>query len=975
MKYLLNILFFLSYGTSLVFAQYPYSSKITSPDPLPTPVIYDMLGDSKGYLWLASDKGLIKFNSRSFQILPFNNTLLKSIGYLNEDEDGKIWCANFYKQIFYLENDSLKLFEIKSSSYKELNNILNISVTKKSIFISSFKTIFEIDKSSHEVIKQINANENNNVGFQYSIHFNKEFYYYSNDNSLKNNRNVNLKASINNQFLEIRLASDGTKIVAIERGKRNRNAFLFDGKTIKQLPQFKIPLEDYVYHLATTGENEFWICTQNGAYLWDYLTGNVQLLFAKERVSDVVKDFQGNYWFSTLDNGLFKCPNLNCKKVGNIFEKGDNATKISALNNHHFAIGNTKGEVVEIDNFGRKVQQFKTITNDEIEFLYFDKTQKKIFSDGGLFNTVTTTTITNIDFGKSVAKDAYGNIIVASFNRCAITTNRFDAIDTINAPKNNTLYKSLQTTYIVSNGKRVKLARLLRNKRATWVCSNENRNGFWVAYEDDLYYYDYGGIISILKDKEGKSILATHLQQFNKQLFVSTTTNGLIVLNEYNIQDKKFTTANGLQSNNAKKSIIANEKIWLLTDVSLEMIDPSTSLVQDFFSSVGLELLTVYDFAIDNNTVLLATTNGLMYYTKSENNLGERIKITLLQVENSGKQISSNTTLEYSQNSIIVKLDAIHYKAPSKLFFHYRLIGSDTAWHTVAAANNLINYNFLPSGQYEFEVYAADANMIFRSPTKSFSFTIAKPFWATASFISLIIISVLGSIFFLIWWWAKQFKRKQLNKESLLQSKLTAIRSQMNPHFLYNVLNTVQGLVYANKKTEAATTLANFSDLMRKTLEVSDKSEIVLTNEIESLQLYLELEKKRFNNEFEYCIDITESIEIEHIQVPSMFIQPFAENAIKHGLLHLEGKKKLTITIIQEDKQLQISIDDNGIGRMRSAIINQNLQIKSAGFALKGISERIDIYNAMNKQKIKFLIIDKEIGTLVNLSLPIKEII
>ena len=105
MKHHFKILLILVCLASSSFAQYPYTSKIANPDPLPTPVIYDMLGDSKGYLWLATDKGLIKFNSRTFQILPFNSTLLKSVGYINEDEQGTIWCANFYKQLFYVEQD------------------------------------------------------------------------------------------------------------------------------------------------------------------------------------------------------------------------------------------------------------------------------------------------------------------------------------------------------------------------------------------------------------------------------------------------------------------------------------------------------------------------------------------------------------------------------------------------------------------------------------------------------------------------------------------------------------------------------------------------------------------------------------------------------------------------------------------------------------------------------------------------------
>ena len=974
MKHRFTILFFLIYVVSSPFAQYPYTSKIANPDPLPTPVIYDMLGDSKGYLWLATDKGLIKFNSRTFQILPFNSTLLKSVGYLNEDEQGTIWCANFYKQLFYVEQDSLKLFEVKDEVYKKLSNILNISITKTSIVVSSFSIVLEIDKRTHQIIHQIESNKNGISAWQYSTQLNNKIYCFSSKNQLYNFPKNTVIATSNNPFIESRLATDNKKIVGIERGKRNRQAFLFDGTSIQQLPNFEIPATTYIYHLAVTGEDEFWICTQNGAYKWDYKSGNTDLVFPNERVSDVVKDFQGNYWISTLDNGLFKCPNLNCVKLSSAFVvNNDNATKILKIPNSHFIVGNTKGEVVEIDNAGTRIKKFQSATNDEVEFIFFDEKRNRVFSDAGLFDYHSGKIISSFDFGKSNALDAFGNVVIASFNRCVVAADGFNAIDTNTVPSNCLLYKSLSSTPLSIQGRVIKKAKIVRKKRTNCVSANQNKKGFWVGYDDNLYYYEYDGKIKIIQSENGKSIIATSLFQNKKnELLVCTPTNGLLVLDTNNNIQKHFTTNNGLQSNNAKKTIIDNNKIWLLTDESLEVIDLETNLVQDFFSSTGLGSLTVYDFAIDGNNILLATPSGVMRYAQSENSLGERIKITQLIVENNGKEIAANAALKYNENSINIKLDAIHYKAPAKLFFHYRLLGSDSVWHTVAASNNILNYNFLPAGNYTFEVYAADVNMIFRSTTSSFPFSIAKPFWQKWWFGLLIGIGILGISYWVIKLWAKQFKIKQQAKENLLQSKLTAIRSQMNPHFLYNVLNTVQGLVYANKKSEATEMLGNFSDLMRKTLQESDKTEIILKDEIDSLKLYLELEKKRFDKDFEFTIAIDESIDIADIHIPSMFIQPFAENAIKHGLLHKEGMKNLGISFVQQKNKLLVSIDDNGVGRKQATIINQNRKVKSTGFAIKGIEDRITIYNAMNKEKIEMEIVDKEQGTLVKLALPIK---
>ncbi len=974
MKFRQTLMLMQLFIASLCMAQYPFTQKINSPDPLPTPVIYDMFGDSKGYLWLATDKGLIKFNSRTFQTLPFTSTQLKSVAYVTEDSDGKIWCANFYKQIFYVEHDSLKLFEVKSNDYYSQTSILNLAVATNSIFVTTLTAIIEIDKQKHIIKQKTEISIKGNASLQHSIFFKNQLHFFDRKNQMFKYVDSIPICKTETAFFEIRFATNNEKILAVERGKRKRLALMFNGNKITNLPNYNVPENAYVYHLSLTGDNEFWICTQNGAYLWDYKTGNTKPFFINERVSDVVKDFQGNYWFSTLDNGLFKCPNLNCIKIASPFtNNNDNATKIYKLPNNNFLIGNTKGEVVEIDSNNKLVKKFQSASNEEIEFLYYSKKSNCVYSDGGMFDYKTGRLITPYEFGKTVCEDFYGNLIVSTFNRGMISKNSFEIIDTIDLPKDNLLYNKLAVCNMGIAGKTIKKARITRVKRSTYCLANNNNTGFWMAYDDDLYYYNYNGKVEIIKDDRNKSIQATHLvQNKNNELFVSTTTNGLFVMDEKNTVKKHFTTANGLQSNCAKKTTLTQDKIWLLTDESIEMIDISTDLVQDFFSSTGIESLTLYDFVIDSNKILLATPTGVMSYLLAEQSVGERIKITQLNIENNGIALKQNIILPYSSNSIKISLDAIHYKSPSKLFFHYRLIGTNSSWQINNAFNNKINYNSLIPGNYIFEVYAADANMIFRSATSSFSFVIAKPYWQTWWFVLIVAIVVMCIGYLLLKWWAYRFKQQQTIKERLLQSKLTAIRSQMNPHFLYNVLNTVQGLVFANKKNEAAEMLGNFSDLMRKTLQESDKTEIILKDEIENLQLYLELEKKRFDKDFDFAINVDESIDITDVHIPSMFVQPFAENAIKHGLMHKEGAKNLNINFIQQVNNLLVSIDDNGVGRKQSVLINQNKKTKSTGFAIKGVEERINIYNEMNINKISFEIEDKSEGTLIKLLLPVK---
>jgi LytS/YehU family sensor histidine kinase len=198
----------------------------------------------------------------------------------------------------------------------------------------------------------------------------------------------------------------------------------------------------------------------------------------------------------------------------------------------------------------------------------------------------------------------------------------------------------------------------------------------------------------------------------------------------------------------------------------------------------------------------------------------------------------------------------------------------------------------------------------------------------------------------------------------------------MNPHFIYNVLNTVQGLLYDNRKTEVGNLLGNFSDLMRKTLQASDRQLHSLKEEVENITLYLELEKARFDKDFEYTIDLDLRDDSADIIIPSMLLQPFAENAVKHGLMHKSGKKLLQIRFSQTNNGLDVKIADNGIGRKQSMQINQRNKSKPTSFATKAIAERIELFNRLYNKKIKYDIIDQydelnnAVGTSIHLFIP-----
>lgn len=213
---------------------------------------------------------------------------------------------------------------------------------------------------------------------------------------------------------------------------------------------------------------------------------------------------------------------------------------------------------------------------------------------------------------------------------------------------------------------------------------------------------------------------------------------------------------------------------------------------------------------------------------------------------------------------------------------------------------------------------------------------------------------------------------KELNK-----SVLTAIKSQMNPHFFYNALNTIQAYIFTNDRTNAANYLNKFSKLTRSILEMSDKELVTLKDELDALELYLSLEKMRVEDELNYTINTDAELDIETIKIPPMLIQPHIENAIKHGLLHKEGEKTLAVSIQSSaENKLTITVDDNGIGRKRAQALNALKNQKHESFSTEANQTRLELMNKLRNTGASLTITDKydkqnrPTGTLVTITIP-----
>ncbi|MEN9522150.1 MAG: hypothetical protein RL065_527, partial [Bacteroidota bacterium] len=280
--------------------------------------------------------------------------------------------------------------------------------------------------------------------------------------------------------------------------------------------------------------------------------------------------------------------------------------------------------------------------------------------------------------------------------------------------------------------------------------------------------------------------------------------------------------------------------------------------------------------------------------------------------------------------------------------------------------------------------FKAECNGLSSAELPEVNFTIKTPWYFSWWFLITCAILFISITFLIV---KNEFRKQRINQQfeteknklekELQQSTLASIKSQMNPHFLFNALNTIQSYIYQNDKQNASQYLGKFSELTRMILEMSNREKVSLTEEIKALKLYLELEQLRFEEKLKYEIVVAKNVDEEMIHIPSMLIQPYIENAIKHGLLHKKDNWLLHISFTRNENTLVVKVDDNGIGRKRSQEL-QKLKLKQhQSFAMSANEKRLDILNKGLAKPIALQIIDKTnnngeaSGTTVILNIPV----
>jgi ligand-binding sensor domain-containing protein len=508
--------------------------------------------------------------------------------------------------------------------------------------------------------------------------------------------------------------------------------------------------------------------------------------------------------------------------------------------------------------------------------------------------------------------------------------------------------------------------------------------------ESRLLKYDTStGEASVIKVAPGTSNIEDIIAGADGDLWLALLGKGVCRYNTITGTFRYYTTSKGL-SNNTTYSLLKDKSghIWVSTNNGVSMIHPESDHIRTFDESDGIaisEFNSGAKFMADDGEFIFGGMGGFVrFYPDSiklptELTYDRRILLTRFEVSGEAKILpgalnkTDTIILDKGENNFHLSFSSTDYINTKKIIFRYMLSGINRKWIETGSQNRNINYSHLRPGWYELILEAADQNGDWTA-SKKITIRIKPSFYQTRIFIILIPLLLIAIIVFSIMLYIWQLKQKERSKQDEL--KLQSLRSQMNPHFIFNSLNSINYFISNNDKLSANRYIADFSRLIRSILSNMGSSFIPLEDEINSLRDYLRIEYLRFGDKFDYNLDINEIVNIYELDVCPGMVQPFVENAIWHGVRPLENRKGMINIrfITAKNEGLKCIIEDDGIGRsasMRSRVTNGSHKPKGISI----ITERLQITGKLRRTNYKLEISDlfndrKDTGTRVEVDIP-----
>lgn len=939
----------------LLKAQHPAYIHLSEKDGLPDIEFYDLHEDKKGFVWLAADKGLYRYDGKEFKKFTNQNKKRSSVFGLLEDEKGRMWCTNISGQFFYTEGESLITYIDFGDKLR--GQLGAFSIIDSTLYINASKELYKINLSTKEETSILKSPRFDLGGPL----FLKDKIYINYDESLVEiDLNGETLNKINTKFFKevyskilgragmIQLNGQFYMVCNL---REETGLYHFDVENnLFEEVELPMPIRSQVTAGIVMYENEVWFLTTNGIQRCDIENNKLiynGTYFQGEYVTDVIKDRDQNYWVSTHKNGVFVIPNIHVNQH-ELPIKTENISCIEKINDDLLFFGTIEGEVGIYDINKKKTKVIPLPMMSKVYSLMYNPFDEKMYisQDTGAF-------IYDLNSEELKRSDYFSN----AKNLTLVDEDTFIF----------TTYSFAKLVHKVPDEEKF-VGEYLNSKRSYTAHYHEETGKYYVAYVDDLFMHDKELKSKIIRDGETPIFAVSMAETNNETIWASTHTNGIYGI----VNDSVFinyTTKNGLLSNEVDKIIGDERLLWISTDKGIQLLDTEQGTFQILTKRDGILSYGITGIQLLGDEVFFSSNKGLFSVEKErvfKKRASPEVYLTGIEINEKDTLLLNKFQLPYDQNAIKFSFNANGFQSKEHIQYKSRLIGFNDTWINVDKGSDFVKYNSLPVGNYTFEVKATSLSSKVESKVVAVQIVIQNPFWKKMWFIISLILLVLLLIFL---YYRNLLKKREKEKNILLDKveqerelvflKLENLRSQMNPHFIFNALNSIQEYIILNKKNLASDYLGKFADLIRTYLHHSNRGIIYLQEELNCLEMYLELEELRFEDKLKYELSVEESVDTEMIMIPTMLIQPYVENALKHGLLHKKGNGKLTISIQSATAEYIVCIiEDDGVGREKAFAIKARKDKTYESIGTQVTQDRLDLLNYGKEKPIGVVIED-----------------
>jgi ligand-binding sensor domain-containing protein len=951
------------------YSQIPPYINYSEQNGLSTSVIYGLFQDSEDNIWFCTNSGVVKFNGNKLVAYKKKDGLAgNEVFKIFEDSQHRLWFMTASGRICYYKENKI---------YNEKDHPVFSQLNIKS-FISDIR---EDDENNIWIIPDrgnMYILSENLEGFkmQSSSLLNGNLCIYKGDKYLPSKQGLFLLRA--NSLLQQNDYAKKPSGYISRHCQDNEMIYTgIDNKLFVYRIETGITDQHDLPELAATVnsivviDSMLYICSGNGLHLYDQRSVKEKKhYFSTVNVSHVLKDREGSLWVSTLNEGVFYIPNsrINFLKSSDFFE-GNKVLKVNGLGSH-VIIGQNNSKVAYYYNGNLKplVSPNKSM-GEGLTYLI-----KPIEPDTG-FIISTQSGVTRFTLP---AKFEFDNNIIyldyVYFNKTKGYVSTPSSIGEYNDPLNLKTFRSQQATGLFDKA------------RADALLYDNTDSVLYACTKLGLFRYkNKKRLPGVFNNMEGNSY--TDIVKFgNGNIVASSMGDGIFFFNKKYI--RQVNEKDGLSDNMCTSLFTENDStLWVTTlnglnRITSKFVDGNFEIkVRSFYRNDGLPSNYINDMYVFGDSIWLATNFGLAIFNKNDlsgNVYTPKIFIEAFKANNENFLLVKNklTELKRENNNIIIEFNCRTFKNSGTVKYRYKLGGLNSAW--IETANNQVDFTSLTPGYYTFEVYAYSLDEDWKTNTEQVKFYIKPAYWQTLWFRILLAVLILLSIILFIILRFKKVKdrflvQQKINnyEKELLELEQQALRLQMNPHFIFNALNSIQHAILTGKQNDAYNSLELFSSLIRGILENSKYKFISLEDEIAILKIYIEIEAKRFSSDFTYEIKIDPDIDTSGIKIPPMLIQPFVENSIWHGLMpKTNGEKKLVLSFTGTDDTIICKVEDNGIGRDKAALMKSKKHATSLGTALT-FNRVANINMLENKTRYTIEISDKEHngGTLVTITI------